>query len=335
MHWSSLVGATLPISVIIPAHNAAETIRACIEALQHQTASPSEYEIIVVDDGSKDRTREIVEEYNVCLLEQSNGGPAAARNLGVRHARGQLVLFTDADCEPATDWIEQMTVPFACSGVVGAKGVYRTRQREVIARFVQLEYEEKYEKMREEENIDFVDTYSAAYRKDVFSKYGSFDASFPRASGEDIEFSYRLSRMGCKLVFAPQAGVYHRHPDSLTAYVRRKYHVGYWRVLMYLRHPQKLIGDSHTPQMLKVQMVLAPVVAMASVAALFRKRFRPAAIRLVILFIFSTLSFCRQAICKDRLVTLVSPMLLLIRGIALALGFAIGLAGLVTGRVDQ
>ncbi|HEC35334.1 MAG TPA: glycosyltransferase, partial [Anaerolineae bacterium] len=213
------------ISVIIPAYNAEETLGGCLAALEAQSLSRDRYEVIVVDDGSTDRTAEVARACGVHLIRQANAGPAAARNQGAQAARGEILLFTDADCEAAPDWIEQMLAPFHNAEIAGAKGVYRTRQRELVARFVQLEYERKYARMSRRERIDFVDTYSAAYRREVFLTSGGFDPLFPTASVEDQEFSFRLARKGYHLVFLPQAAVYHRHNTTIGQYWRRKFRI--------------------------------------------------------------------------------------------------------------
>ena len=109
------------------------------------------------------------------------------------------------------------------------------------------------------ESIDFVDTYSAAYRRDIFLANGGFDSTFPTASVEDQEFSFRLAEKGYRLVFVPAAKVFHRHNHTLSAYIRRKFLIGYWKVLVTRRHPGRAVRDSHTPQALKLQMGLAAV----------------------------------------------------------------------------
>jgi glycosyltransferase involved in cell wall biosynthesis len=131
------------ISVIIPAKDAAKTIGECLQAVLHQECMQFEhdYEVIVVDDGSTDDTAEIAKQHAVRIIRQSNGGPAAARNAGVRSARGTLLAFTDADCVPSTSWLRELTRPFHNPEVVGVKGVYRTDQTGLVARFVQDEYE--------------------------------------------------------------------------------------------------------------------------------------------------------------------------------------------------
>ena len=177
-------------TVIVPAYRAAGMVGPCVRALARQTVPRCEYEIIVADDGSADETADAARESGADqVLILPHHGPAAARNAGVAAANGRIVLFTDADCEPASDWIARMGEVFDDPQVMGAKGVYRTRQRSPVARFVQLEYQDKYDRMRGQASIDFVDTYAAAYRRLLFEAGVGFDPAFPQASGEDIELS--------------------------------------------------------------------------------------------------------------------------------------------------
>ncbi len=244
-------------SIIVPAYQAEETIGPCVRALHEQTVPRDRYEIIVVDDGSTDRTADVAREAGADrVLTIPHGGPSAARNAGVEAAQGEIVLFTDADCEPWPDWVERMTAPFADPKVMGAKGVYRTRQRALIARLVQLEYEFRYERMARLPSIDFIDTYAAAYRRELFLRYGGFATDVPIPSVEDIDFSFRLARAGHRLVFVPDARVWHTHPSTLAAYLRRKARYGFWRGWLYIWHPEKRSGDAHTDPALKKQFAL-------------------------------------------------------------------------------
>ena len=217
------------ISVIVPVHNGSRTLAACLQALLRQSQPPDE--IIVVDDGSTDDSAAVAAQLSVTVFSQPQTGPASARNHGARQAVGDILLFTDADCVPAVDWVERMAAPFADPTVAGAKGEYRSRQRELVARFVQQEYQDRYDRMAGQARIDFVDTYAAAYRRDLFLKAGGFDPTFPTASAEDQEFSFRLAGQGYRLVYVPGAIVYHRHNRSLAEYGRRKFRVGFWKAL--------------------------------------------------------------------------------------------------------
>jgi hypothetical protein len=240
------------------------------------------------------------------------------------------VLFTDADCEPAPGWIERMIAPFGDAQVVGVKGVYRTRQRELVARFVQLEYEDRYDRMARhmarERRIDFVDTYAAGYRRDLFLANGGFDRTFATASVEDQEFSFRLAGQGYRLVFAPQAVVYHwGHAATLWAYARKKLKIGYHKFEVLRRYRDKVWQDAHTPQVLKVQMVLFGVAGVCLIAGLLWPPLAWGAAGAGALFLLSCIPFTWKAWRSDPLVALVSPGLLLLRGLALSLGLAGGI----------
>lgn len=315
----------LTASVIIPARNAGTTLRACLEALSRQTAGDRLLEVIVVDDGSTDDTAAQAREAGAQVLQQSPRGAAAARNLGAAHARGDILLFTDADCEPATSWVEAMLAPFADTTVVGVKGVYCTRQSELVARFVQLEYEDKYRRMARLPAIDFIDTYSAGYRRDIFLAHGGFDESFPKANVEDQEFSFRLAAHGHRMVFQPAAVVCHRHVTSLGAYLRKKFWIGYWKVKVHLRHPARAVSDSHTPPVLRFQIgLLAIAIASLALWGLWAGAWMIALIVLLALFA-SMMPFIVWAWRRDRAVALIAPILLLGRAGALGAGLFAGI----------
>ena len=317
------VGSHL-ISVIIPAYNAEATLGRCLAMLKKQTQPPTE--IIVVDDGSTDGTADLARRYSVLLISQANAGPAAARNAGARAACGDLLLFTDADCAPAPDWVDHMAAPFVDPTIAGAKGVYHTTQLEPVARFVQIEYEDRYDRMHGQDCIDFVDTYSAAYRRDLFLQAGGFDTTFPTASVEDQEFSFRFAQAGHRLVFAPNARVDHIHDRTLGEYARRKFWIGHWKALVTRRHPSKLVRDSHTPQTLKVQMGLAGASCALLALGVFLRRARLTlwGLNCWAAFGLTTLPFVRKAWPKDQNVALLAPFLLFVRAWALGVGFGLG-----------
>ncbi|MBC8228413.1 glycosyltransferase family 2 protein, partial [bacterium] len=133
------------VSVVIPAYNAEKEIPSCLDSLLNQTFPKEQCEIIVVNDGSTDGTEKIVRKYDgVKIITQANQGPAAARNNGVSESKGDIIVFTDSDCVPEEDWLEEMLKPFNDTEVVGVQGAYKTKQKEVVARFAQIEIEERY-----------------------------------------------------------------------------------------------------------------------------------------------------------------------------------------------
>jgi cellulose synthase/poly-beta-1,6-N-acetylglucosamine synthase-like glycosyltransferase len=311
------------ISIVVPAYNAEATVRACIQALLRQQLK-DHFEIIVVFDVTTDSTALIALEYahRVRLISQPHRGAAAARNTGVRAASGGVVLFTDADCEPEPGWAGHLSRAIR-DGAAGAKGTYRTRQRGITARFVQAEYESKYRRMAHRARIDFIDTYSAAYRRDVLLSVGGFDESI--SAVEDQELSFRLARAGHDLRFVPQAVVYHTHAATPTAYLRKKFSIGYWKVRVAALHPERVISDSHTPPSIKVQMALLAAATPASLLSPFSPLARKALSLCALTFLITTLPFAAQIARRDPPVALATPWLMLLRATGLLSGFAAGI----------
>ena len=324
-------------SVIVPVYNGAATVTRCLDALAAQSVASDRFEIIVVDDGSQDATvhridawREAHSQCRLRLLRQPNAGPAVARNHGAQAAHAPLLLFTDADCAPLPTWVDELSAPFADQTIVGAKGTYVTRQTAATARFVQAEYEDRYDRMRGLGQIDFIDTYSAAYRRDIFLENGGFDGIFTTASVEDQEFSFRLAQKGYRLVFAPAAQVEHLHDETLHAYARRKYYIGYWKALLTQRHPARMVNDSHTPQVLKVQIVLTaallallPLAGAGSVWPPLRPVWWGIA-GLSLLLLTTALPFLAKLAHRQPGLLVMGPLLLGVRAMALGTGYVAG-----------
>jgi lipopolysaccharide/colanic/teichoic acid biosynthesis glycosyltransferase/glycosyltransferase involved in cell wall biosynthesis len=327
------------ISVIIPAKDAAKTIGACLSALQKQDGLElsKDYEVIVVDDGSSDETAELAKKWNVTVISQPNAGPAAARNTGAKAACGDYLVFTDADCVPAQDWLVEITRPFVdhstpmdeCdkveAQVVGVKGAYLTHEKGWIPRFVQAEYAYKYERMKKLPTIDFIDTYSAAYRKSIFQENGGFDERFPVPSVEDQEFSFRLAGKGYKMVFQPTAVVFHAHDRNLKEYARRKFEIGYWKACMLHWLPEKTWQDSHTSPSQRWQILLLGLAISGAIAA---NPFGMVGIVIeavaLCLFLITTLQFISFVFEYDWAISLITLAVVLVRAAALGAGLACG-----------
>jgi len=315
-------------SIIIPVRNGSATIADCLRALLRQDFD-ARYEIIVVDDGSTDDTAEIVKRFKgVKLIKQPPSGPAIARNTGAKNAKHEIVVFTDADCIPKKDWLKEMLKPFANSKVAAVQGAYKTRQRSLIARFVQTEIEYRYNKMLRSRTIDWIGSYSAAYRRRIFLREQGFNEKFPKASGEDPELSYRLQKKGYKLVFNPKAIVYHRHPESLLHYLRKKFQHAYWRTLLYRMHKEKAVSDSYTPQALKAQIGMLGLAILFAILSPFNNLFAFASLFALFLMLLFMLPFTLFALKRDFLIGLITPAILFLRDVAFLFGLALGFIGL-------
>lgn len=319
------------ISIVIPAYNAMRTIDLCLDSLLGQRDFSEHFEILFVDDCSTDATASHLERRiaalpagspSVRLFRQAqNRGPATARNVGAREAGGDIVIFTDSDCELDPLWLRNMIRPMDDRSIAAVKGAYRTRQEPLIARFAQAEFEERYCLLEAHEYIDVVFSYSAAIRKSVFDAVGGFDTSFPKADNEDTDLSWKISGAGHKIKFAPDAIVYHRHPDTFSNYMRKKFSRAYWRACVYRRFPEKAIKDSYTPQGLKLQIVLALLMTGMLPLMLFWPLPALAALgAMAVLFLLTTHPFL--AAIRDRRTDLMlsAPALIFMRALYMGAG---------------
>ncbi|MCB8944129.1 MAG: sugar transferase [Ardenticatenaceae bacterium] len=322
------------ISIIIPAYNAGHTIEACIRALQQQETNET-FEIIVVNDASTDNTVEVATAVGAHqIISKGKLGKSGTRNAGAEAAQGSILLFTDADCEPLPDWIERMITPFRHDpDVIGVKGAYYSRQTELVARFTQVEVEERYDRMRQLPTTNFIDTYAAAYKRDIFLENGGFDTSLPEV--EDQDFSFRLAAKGYKMVFVPEARVYHRHTVSARHYFRRKFAIGKWKAMLMHRHPERLVSDSRTPQLLKVQMGFTLLLPPAIIAALIWPQLAWGLTAVTLGFILSCLPFLIKTARRDAPVLLIALPMLFLRAVALAYSYVYGLFNLATIAREQ
>lgn len=309
------------ISIVIPAYRAQKTIGACLDALRAQLA-PDDELIVVADDESRETMRALCEMRGARVLSP-NRGAAAARNLGAADARGEIVLFLDADCVPERNWVRALLAPFADPEIVGACGMKQTQQRGIIPRFIQMEFDYRYDHERALPHIDFIDSGTAAYRRAIFLQSGGFD---PRLSdAEDVDLSYRLAERAYKMAFASDAIVYHHHPESLSEYLRRKFLYAFWRAQVYARHPRKLASDSRTPQMQKAQGALVSLLGLWLGAAIIWRDALWFVALIIVAFIATTLPFIVRYFKRDPFVVLLSPFLTALSAFAGSLGLALGI----------
>jgi glycosyltransferase involved in cell wall biosynthesis len=321
------------ISVVVPAFDAAATIERCIQALRRQSMPTEAYEIIVVDDGSADdtATRAIHAGARVVRLP-SNVGPGGARNTGVAVARGETIVFTDADCEPTPEFLAELTAPLRDPQVGGAKGVYLSKQRSLVARFVQLEYEHRDQHAARQPWLDVVATYACCFRRRDLMRIGGFD---PRLRVcEDQELSFRLAASGVRTALVPGARTYHTHCDGIWRYVRKKFRIARWKAHVVHRHPRMALRDSHTPQTLKAEIIASNALWITALYCLADRR-RNAWLTLACAlagYAALAMPFTAASLRRDPVVGLMAPALLLARDLALGAGLICGVLEALSNR---
>lgn len=322
---NSKISASQTISVIIPVYNAESRLPALLDALAAQTRPANS--VFLIDDGSTDESVKVAEDWKtkhpgfpLRVTPQENQGPAAARNRGAHESQDEILVFIDSDCIPDRDFIEKMIAPFAKDEIVGVQGAYRCDQKEWPARFCQIEIEERYERMKRSQWIDFIGTYAAAYRRTIFIENGSFSTNFPMASGEDTEFSFRLADRGLKMVFQPEALVAHRHPTTLGRYLKQKYWRAVWRNLIYRHHSSRMMKDSYTPNTLKIQTLLGIVFPVSLMALAFSSPWNLIPGVILVLILLLSLPFSMWVSRKTLHLAILSPFVLFLRTVVFSVG---------------
>jgi glycosyltransferase involved in cell wall biosynthesis len=221
-------------SVVIPTYNRPDNLLRNLEALARQTFP--DFEVVVVDQS--DPAVEIPEEFKqklaICYVYSQQRGPALARNKGIREATGHVIAFTDDDCIPEADWLENAARHFDRGAIAGLEG--RVRSEKVG--------DPKY---RTVSNVDFEGigfmTANMFYRRDLLVKVNGFDERFPDAFREDTDLAWRIQKFG-EIPHARDAVVFHP-PHAVTiereSKVERSKMFGVDPILLE-RHPEKYIA---------------------------------------------------------------------------------------------
>lgn len=223
----------MKVSVIIPTYNEEKVIGECLKSLSKQTYK--EMEVIVVDDGSTDKTADVIS--TIHLLRQKHEGPGAARNLGAKHTKGDILVFVDADMTFEPDFIKKLVAPIVAGSAKGtfSKEEYVTNKDNIWSRCWGIN-EGWEDGKRHPKNYPDTQKVFRAILKSEFEKAGGFDE---RAGYTD---DWSLSdKLGVQALAASGAVFYHRNPETLAEVftqakwtAKRQYKLGRFGVLVAL-----------------------------------------------------------------------------------------------------
>ena len=224
------------VSVVIPVRDRARELNAVLDAMAKQDFPHGNFEVLVCDDGSNGDMRSVAErsrdyssgsKLDVHYFRQPKLGPASARNLGIRNARGVIIAMTDSDTIPADDWLSRLVSKLAvhpeASGVEG----------KVIANNAG-EFEPIGEGPTNLQGGVFL-TCNCAYRREALDRVGGFDESFPYPAYEDTDLAARVMERGT-IVFEPDAVVVHPERPLTFKAIWKKLHHWEYILLMGMRY---------------------------------------------------------------------------------------------------
>lgn len=245
-----MVGSHRPfISIIIPTYERPKRLAVCLKALGGLDYPRERFEVIVVDDGSRRPPEAVVAEFNgnfdVMLLTQAHAGPATARNTGAAQAKGDILAFTDDDCEPAVDWLQTLAKRFTATSncAIGGRALNGlpdnpfSSASQMLIDYLYNYYNSVPYKAR------FITSNNLALPAVLFRAIEGFDTNFPYAAGEDRELCDRWLHHGFDMIYAPEVVV--RHSHFLRFQTFYKQHFNYGRAAFYFHKLRAKRGRRH------------------------------------------------------------------------------------------
>ncbi len=232
-------------SIIIPTFNTNIVLGQCLDALRKQSADKDWFEVIVINDGGRkgvsDDVRPMEEHLSIRYMYQDHKGPAAARNLGIEAARGDIILLLDDDSLPATDWMAATIAAWErYPGYDGIGGYVIKDDADSIYCRVNADFFNWYlDQNSSADDCLFLVTCNAGYRKSMLERIGRFDERFTRASGEDRDLNIKILKNGGKLKLDDSILVYHDRDLTFLSFVKKNFNYGKAAYHIYTRYPEQ------------------------------------------------------------------------------------------------
>ena len=250
----------MEVSVIIPVYNRENILKKCIDHLLNQTYSHSEYEIIIVDDGSAEekstKIKKMAQQSPGVLryYRQEHRGPASARNFGIKVAEGRILLMLGADIISTETLIAEHAAwhrEYAGENIAVLGQIKWSPSIKMTPFLRWLEYGPQfgYPLIKDFKEVPYNFFYSSniSLKKQFLIDNGLFDEDFPFASYEDIELGYRLLKKGLRIVYSDKAVAYHEHHIDKKSFRKRSEIVAVSLKIFHEKHPECAVKKAPMP----------------------------------------------------------------------------------------
>ena len=237
-------GAWPRISVVVCSYNGSRTLRDCLEGLQR--LQYPDFEVIVVDDGSKDATPEIARQYRCRLIRTENRGLSSARNTGMEAATGEIVAYTDDDARPDPHWLYYLADAYRRTTDAGVGGPNIVPPGDGwIAQCVAASPGGPAHVLLSDQEAEHIPGCNMSFRKSALQAIGGFDVRY-RAAGDDVDLCWRLSERGMKIGFRAGAMVWHHRRGEVRTYWKQQVGYGRAEALLEAKWPERYNALGHT-----------------------------------------------------------------------------------------
>jgi GT2 family glycosyltransferase len=231
------------VSVVVCSYNGGATLDECLASLGR--LDYPDYEVILVDDGSTDDTRQIVARFPwVLAIHQPNQGLSEARNVGLRAASGEIVAYTDSDCYVDKDWLTCLVAQLLAGDAAGVGGPNFAPEDGSLAACVAACPGQPTHVLESDQVAEHIPGCNMAFRREALEGINGFDPQF-RKAGDDVDVCWRLQQAGRWITFAPAAFVWHHRRQNPRQYLRQQAGYGEAEALLRFKHPDKFNGRGH------------------------------------------------------------------------------------------
>jgi GT2 family glycosyltransferase len=226
------------VSVVVASYNGERTLKACLDSLER--LNYPDYEVILVDDGSSEATRQIAFAHPKVryFRHEKNLGLSVARNTGIAAATGEIIAFMDSDCRADEDWLYYLVGDLLGSEFAGIGGPNLLPPEDsLVAAAVMASPGGPAHVMLTDRRAEHIPGCNMAFYKWALAQVGGFDPIFHKA-GDDVDLCWRLQQAGLKIGFSPAAFVWHYRRSTIGAYLKQQRGYGEAEALLVRKHPE-------------------------------------------------------------------------------------------------